>query len=135
MGYVFSVGGLLSNLSVLDNIILPLRFAGMPAAPARANALEVLTGLGLERVADMRPGALATEACQLVQLARAMALHADLLLLEEPFRGLSAATANEVAEWLRSELAAHRVSVLLTTSDLTDAHKIGARLVALESPD
>ena len=79
----------------------------------------------------MRPGGLAVEACQLVQLARAIALHAELLFLEEPFRLLSRTTADEVADWLLAELGARRVTVLMTTADVVDADRIRARVVRL----
>ncbi len=131
LAYVFSSGGLLANLSILENLVLPLCFSGVPAAAARARALEVLAGLGLDSVADVRPGGLAVEACQLVQLARAIALHAELLFLEEPFRLLSRTTADEVADWLLAELGARRVTVLMTTADVVDADRIRARVVRL----
>lgn len=129
--YVFANGGLLANVSVLDNLTLPLRFSGVTATEARARAMDVLDGLGLEDFAELRPTGLAVDACQLIQLARAMALHADLLFLEEPFRFLSPGTADEVTGWLRSELSRARVSVVMTTSDLGDAARIGARVVML----
>ncbi len=131
IAYVFSSGGLLANLSIAENIVLPLCFAGVPPAAARARATDVLAGLGLDSVGDVRPGGLAVEACQLVQVARAIALNADLLFLEEPFRLLSRATAEEVAEWLRSELDARRITVLMTASDVVDADRIGARVLRL----
>lgn len=133
VAYVFSTGGLLANLSITENIVLPLCFAGVPNSVARARAADVLAGLGLESVGDVRPGGLAVEACQLVQIARAIALNADLIFLEEPFRMLSRATADEVAEWLRGELDARRLTVLMTASDVVDADRIGARVVRLGS--
>ncbi|MSP54812.1 MAG: ATP-binding cassette domain-containing protein [Myxococcales bacterium] len=132
--YVFANGGLLGNVSVLDNISLPLRFSGVTASQARSRAMDVLGGLGLEDFAELRPTGLSIDACQLIQLGRAMALHADLLFLEEPFRFLSPGTADEVIAWLRSELARGRVSVVLTTSDVGDAARIGARVVLLNEP-
>lgn len=131
LAYVFSSGGLLANLSIVENLVLPLCFDGVAPAAARARAMEVLAGLGLDTVADARPGGLAVEACQLVQLARAIALHAELLFLEEPFRLLSRSTADEVAEWLLAELGARRVTVVMTTADVVDADRIRARVVRL----
>ncbi len=127
--YVFSSGGLLSNVSVLENLVLPLRFCGVPLREARSRAMDVLTGLGLVELAELRPPGLAADALHLIQFGRAMALRADLLFLEEPFRYLPAATADEVAAWLRDELERRRVSVVLTTPDPHDAERLGARVV------
>ncbi|MFZ5476877.1 MAG: ATP-binding cassette domain-containing protein [Myxococcota bacterium] len=132
VAYVFASGGLVFNMSAVDNVTLPLRFAGLPASEARARAGDVLAGLGLAEVAALRPSALSEEARQLVQLARAMALRADLLFLEDPFRPLSADTAAAVAAWLRGELDAERVSVLMSCTDRHDGERVGARILAME---
>lgn len=131
VAYIFSSGGLVANLSALDNIVVPLRFAGVPPEQAAATATEVLAGLGLEGVVRQRPASLADEAKQLVQWARAMALGAELLFLEEPFRLLSPATTDELASWLRGELASRRVSVLMTCAKPDECACIGARLVTM----
>lgn len=131
VAYVFSSGGLIANLSAIDNIVLPLRFAGVPAATAEASANEVLAGLGLAKVARQRPATLADEAKQLVQWARAMAIGAEFLFLEEPFRQLSPDTTDELAAWLRGELSSGRVSVLMTCTKPEEGACIGARPVPM----
>lgn len=131
VAYVFSSGGLIANLSAIDNIVVPLRFAGVSTASAVASANEVLSGLGLANVAKQRPATLADEAKQLVQWARAMALGAELLFLEEPFRQLTPETTDELTTWLRGELASRRVSVLMTCTKPDEGACVGARLVAM----
>ena len=133
--YVFSTGGLVANMSALDNIVVPLRFSGLSPRAANTTAGDVLAGLGLAEVAHLRPASLADEARQLVQWARAMALKAELLYLEEPFRLLSPSTAGELASWLCGELASGRVSVLMSCTDAHECARIGARLVPLAGAD
>lgn len=133
--YVFSSGGLVANLSVEDNLVVPLRFTGVGPDAARVLAREVLAGLGLEGVGELRPAALADEARQLVQWARAMALRADLLFLEEPFRQLSPTTGDEVCGWLRGELGIGRVTVLMSCTDRAECERVGARIVSVARVD
>jgi len=87
---VFASGGLLANQSLIDNVALPLRFArGLSYARARNRALGSLVTCGLEDVAEMRPHALEPRQRKLAQLARAEAIHPDLLVIDEPLQDLS----------------------------------------------
>ncbi len=87
---VFGSGGLLANQSLVDNVALPLRFArGMSYARARDRAMGSLVTCGLEEVASMRPHALEPRQRKLAQLARAEAIHPDLLVIDEPLQDLS----------------------------------------------
>jgi len=87
---VFASGGLLANQSLIDNVALPLRFArGLSYARARNRAMGSLVTCGLDDVADMRPHALEPRQRKLAQLARAEAMHPDLLVIDEPLQDLS----------------------------------------------
>lgn len=91
VGFTFASGGLLSNLSLRENVALPLRFLGIPAIEVRRRTDEALDRLGLERVAGLRPHAVSAAARKHANLARALALEPELVLLDDPLGGLDVA--------------------------------------------
>ncbi|HJV39348.1 MAG TPA: ATP-binding cassette domain-containing protein [Geothrix sp.] len=90
MGFAFPAGGLLSNLSLADNVALPLRFLGISRAEVTRRTGEALARLGLEPVAGLRPHAVSAAARKHANLARALALDPELILLDGPLEGLDA---------------------------------------------
>ena len=91
LGFAFATGGLLSNLSLKENIALPLRFLGLPHAERERRTGEALERLDLSAVAGLRPHAVSASARKLANLARVLALAPELILLDEPLEGLDAA--------------------------------------------
>jgi phospholipid/cholesterol/gamma-HCH transport system ATP-binding protein len=91
LGFAFAAGGLLSNLSLRENIGLPLRFLGAPEAQVALRTEQVLAHLDLQTVADLRPHAVSASARKHANLARVMALEPELILLDDPLEGLDAA--------------------------------------------
>lgn len=90
VGFAFASGGLLSNLSLRENVALPLRFQGVPPAELRQRTEAALERLGLQAVADLRPHAVSAAARRHGNLARLLALQPDLVLLDDPLEGLDA---------------------------------------------
>lgn len=95
---VFQEPRLLPWRRVLENIEIPLRAAGMDAARARQRARHWLDAVGLAETALAWPRELSGGMAQRVSLARAFALHADLLLLDEPFSALDPVLRAAMAE-------------------------------------
>ncbi|MBO5269757.1 MAG: ABC transporter ATP-binding protein [Clostridia bacterium] len=116
---------LLPWCSALDNVAFPL--SGMPRKEKRAAALAMLTSLGLKDAAEKRPHELSGGMQQRVSLARAFLSPHDLLILDEPFRGLDEANKQNVIELIRRET----VPVLLVTHDPANAEALGATVVTL----
>lgn len=101
-GFVFAQGGLLSNQTLRDNVALPLRFAGIPAAGAGARADAALERFGLGGVADRRPHAVSACHRKLANLARVEALQPELILVDDPLEGIEAADRAQVMDTLRA---------------------------------
>lgn len=91
MGFAFAAGGLLSNLSLEDNVALPLRFLGLPPVEVVRRTGAALERLGLGPVSRLRPHAISGTARKHANLARVLALEPELVLLDEPLEGLDVA--------------------------------------------
>ncbi len=91
VGFAFATGGLLSNLSLAENVALPLRFLGVPAAESQVRVKSALVRLGLAAVASLRPHAVSAVARKHANLARVLALQPALVLLDDPLEGLDSA--------------------------------------------
>ena len=91
VGFVFVKPALLNALSVFDNVALPLRYhATLPEAAIRDRVLARLAGCGVEGLHDRFPAGLAIGEARLVAMARAMAMDAEILLIDEVLFGLDA---------------------------------------------
>ncbi|GLH71853.1 hypothetical protein GETHLI_03550 [Geothrix limicola] len=141
VGFAFASGGLLSNLSVWQNVALPLRFRGIPAEEVRVRAGAALERLGLQSVAELRPHALSASARKLGNLARVMALDAELILLDDPLEGLDAADRGRALGLVRGWIADATKTLLIALEDSTpfaelalDRLELRAPSIPLESP-
>jgi putative ABC transport system ATP-binding protein len=116
IGFVFQSFHLLPRLTVLENVLLPQRYARQPdpAAPARARALLARIGLG-QRL-DHLPGQLSGGQLQRAAIARALLNEPDVLLADEPTGNLDSASAADVMTLLR-ELHAGGQTLVLVTHD------------------
>ena len=101
VGYVARDGGLVNNLTLLDNAALPLlyhRTLERPVASEKARAL--LAELGVERAAGLRPAAASVSSRRLTQLARAWLAAPALFVLESPLDEIDASRAKAVRRML-----------------------------------
>lgn len=98
-GFAFAQGGLLSNQTLRENLLLPLRFAGIKDADVEG----VLGRLGLTEAAGLRPHALGARSRKLAQLARIELLQPEVVFLSEPLADLEgpdlAAAVSLIREW------------------------------------
>ena len=118
---------LLPWMDAAENAALALRLAGVGRAERRARAEELLAWLGLPAARAAAPaGALSAGERRLTALARAAAVGAEVLILDEPTGDLDAAGSERVAELLTA-LAAHGAAVLAATGDEAFARRLARR--------
>ena len=116
VGIVFQAFNLVPSLNALENVMVPMRAAGMSRASTRQRAEELLTRVGLADRLKHRPGDLSGGQQQRVAVARAIALDPPLILADEPTAHLDFIQVEEVLRLIRS-LAQGERSVVVATHD------------------
>jgi putative ABC transport system ATP-binding protein len=114
VGIVFQAFNLVPSLTALENVLVPLRAAGVSRGAARARAEELLTRVGLQDRMTHRPGDLSGGQQQRVAVARAIALDAPLILADEPTAHLDYLQVEEMLRLIRSLATGDRMVVVAT---------------------
>jgi putative ABC transport system ATP-binding protein len=128
VGFVFQFFHLVPRLTALENVELPMVFAGLDRDERRARARGRLQAVGLEPRADHRPDQLSGGERQLVALARATVLEPKLLLADEPTGNLDATSGRQVLNLL-SEMNASGLTLVVVTHDPAVARRARRILV------
>ncbi|MDJ0274427.1 MAG: ABC transporter ATP-binding protein [Nitrososphaerota archaeon] len=118
LGFVFQTFNLLSHLTALENVELPLIAAGVPRSERRRRALEMLARLGMENKASKKPTELSGGEQQRVAIARALVNNPSVILADEPTGNLDSANAKNVVELLREINKREGKTILLVTHNL-----------------
>jgi putative ABC transport system ATP-binding protein len=121
IGFVFQQFNLLPIYSALDNVALPLRLDGVPAAEARAKAREMLDAVGLAERWNHLPGTLSGGEQQRVAVARALIVKPSLILADEPTGSLDSVNGQRIISVLRKLVDDHGQTVVMVTHDASVA--------------
>lgn len=116
IGFVFQAFHLLPRQTLLENVEVPLTYAGVPARERRERAMQVLDRVGLADKAGNLPGQISGGQKQRVAVARALAGRPRLLLADEPTGNLDTRTSEGVMA-LFSELHAEGTTVVIVTHE------------------
>lgn len=116
IGFVFQSFFLLPRLSVLENVLLPMRFADEPDADAERRARGLLDRVGLSERLAHKPGELSGGQQQRAAIARALIRKPSVLLADEPTGNLDSRSAADVLG-LFDELHAEGQTIVLVTHD------------------
>jgi putative ABC transport system ATP-binding protein len=122
LGFVFQQFHLLSNLSALENVMLPMVYAGVSQSERRDRAREALIRVGLEQRMQNKPTQLSGGQQQRVAIARAIVNRPVLLLADEPTGALDSTTTEEILD-IFGELNASGMTVVMVTHEAEVAHR------------
>jgi putative ABC transport system ATP-binding protein len=117
IGFVFQAFHLIPQLTVVENVVTPLLYAGVAEEDGRRRALASLERVGLLERADHRPSELSGGEAQRAAIARALVTEPRLILADEPTGNLDSATGEEIARLLEALHREGRTFVLVTHND------------------
>jgi NitT/TauT family transport system ATP-binding protein len=130
---LFQEAALFPWLSAAGNIELPLRIAKVPRHRRQDEVERLLDLVHLGDFGDKLPHELSGGMRQRVAVARALAQHADILLMDEPFGSLDAMTRDLLHDELERIWRETGVTILFVTHDVREAVRLGDRIVVLTS--
>ncbi len=118
IGYIFQSFNLLPVMSALENVMLPMIFAGVPVNKRKEQGMQLLEKVGLGDRADHRPTELSGGQQQRVAIARALANGPAIVLADEPTGNLDLRTGRDIINLLKELNEEEQVTVISATHDL-----------------
>ena len=129
---VFQNFNLFENLSVIDNIKLaPKKLLHLKEQVAEKEARKLLKRVGLLNKADSMPRSLSGGQKQRIAIARALAMHPEVILFDEPTSALDPEMIGEVLDVIR-DLAREGLTMVIVTHEMSFAREVGTRMVFLD---
>ena len=124
IGFVFQNYNLVPNLTALENVMLPMEFAKVPAGIRKERAQKLLATVGLTPdQMERKPGKLSGGQQQRVSIARALANRPKLILADEPTGNLDSETGRMIFDLLHGLAKSENTTILTVTHDLEIAGK------------
>jgi putative ABC transport system ATP-binding protein len=117
IGFVFQTFHLIAHSTALENVALPLHYAGIPKVVAHQRAQALLGRVGLGHRLDHRPNQLSGGQRQRVAVARALACNPRIILADEPTGALDTRTGQEILGLLLELHAEQNLTLVLVTHD------------------
>jgi putative ABC transport system ATP-binding protein len=129
IGFVFQQFNLLPRLTALENVALPLVYAGIPKKIRTEMAMDVLKKVDLVERSHHKPNEMSGGQCQRVAIARALVNNPAIILADEPTGNLDSKTSHEIME-IFNKIHADGNSVMLVTHE-EDISKFAHRVIRL----
>ena len=133
VGIVFQSYALYPNMSVLENVMFPLRFKKVERSEAERRAREIAALVHIDPLLDRRPSQLSGGQQQRVALARALVKRPHLLLLDEPLSNLDASLRLSMRTEIRRLQRELGVTTILVTHDQIEATTMADRIVVMNA--
>lgn len=131
LGFIFQQYNLLPRLNLMENVEVPLVYAGIGRAERHARAKEVLEQVGLGDKLRNRPNQLSGGQQQRVSIARALALNPQVLFFDEPTSALDPELTGEILKVIRS-LAAEHMTMVIVTHEMAFARDVADYIVFMD---
>jgi lipoprotein-releasing system ATP-binding protein len=133
LGFVFQFHFLLSEFTILDNVMLPMRALGrLSPAAMRERGRDLLASLGLQDHIHKRPDQISGGQRQRVAVARALANEPPVILADEPTGSLDSKSSEQVFEVLRELVSQRHKTVVAVTHDLAMASRMDREIVLMD---
>ena len=132
MGMLFQSGALFSDMSVFENVALPLReFTPFDATMIRDIVMMKLQSVGLRGAAELMPSELSGGMARRAALARAIALDPDLVMYDEPFAGQDPISKGVLVELIKQLNNAANITSVLVSHDVEESLSIADHVCLL----
>lgn len=128
IGYIFQTFNLITVRTALENVTLPMLFAGTPPDEAEERGMKLLDTVGLGHRYHHRPTELSGGQQQRVAIARALAMRPRVLLFDEPTSALDPQLVGEVLAVIRDLAHEHDLTMLLVTHEMRFAREVSDRV-------
>ena len=128
IGFIFQLHNLIPNISVVENIEIPMFTQKLSSKEMRAKALKLLGDVGLEDKANIMPNKLSGGERQRVAIARALANDPSIILADEPTGSLDSKTSSKILKQLIDLHKDKNVTLIIVTHDM-DVAKLADRVI------
>ena len=118
IGYIFQTFNLIPVMTALENVMLPMIFAGIPSKKREANGMKLLAKVGLDDRAHHKPNELSGGQQQRVAIARSLANGPSIVLADEPTGNLDLRTGRDIINLLKEMNTEEQVTIISATHDL-----------------
>ncbi len=132
VGMIFQSFNLVASHSALENVTLPLLFAGMAKSQRARRAAELLAAVGLENRSSHRPSELSGGEQQRVAIARALVNRPRILLADEPTGNLDSKTSRQIVQVLSDLRAAQGLTIVMISHEEAMLREFADEIVYLQ---
>lgn len=130
IGFVFQSFNLISKLSVLENVELPMIYKRVSSKKRKARALEILDKVGLKKRVSFKPNKLSGGEMQRVAIARALANEPEVILADEPTGNLDSKSGDEIMKIFEA-LNKEGITIILVTHE-EDKARFARKIIKLK---
>jgi len=128
IGFIFQLHNLIPNISVLENIEIPMFETKLSGKQRKIRALKLLDMVGLKDKADKKPTKLSGGERQRIAIARALANEPEIILADEPTGSLDSQTSRKILEQLNKLHKENNVTLIMVTHDM-DVANLADRII------